>query len=240
MQKTTRQKSSRHEVSVKCSHHVIALLLLVCRLNLSSCDKQAAKTIPKLLVISFGAFRWDYLTTAKTTRNESSVETLNYLQSIGSHADYVTNNFVTDSLSNQWSIVTGLNQETHGMIQNEMFDANTKSVFSIENGSIGNEWFGHDPAVEPIWISNQKADKERHSLVGWAGGEYSWDGQTAYRLDSNGLAGYTELVGDIIKAMDRTENQVNFGLVYLNALGMIHFLTLDLQDRQFYCLNYDR
>lgn len=228
MQKTTRHKTS---VSVKCLHHVIALLLL-CNLNLSSCDKQADKTIPKLLVISFGAFRWDYLTTTKTTkRNESAVETLNYLQSIGSHADYVTNNFVTDSLSNQWSIVTGLNQETHGMIQNEMFDADTKSVFSIENGSIGNEWFGHDPAIEPIWISNQKADKERHSLVGWAGGEYSWDGQTAYRLDSNGLAGYTELVGDIIKAMDRKENQVNFGLVYLNALGMIHFLTHRFQER---------
>ena len=97
MQKTTQHTNFR----IISLFHVIALLF--CIINSISSGTQVKKLIPKLLVISFSGLRWDYL----KNYNESIISNFNYLQSIGSHADYVTNNFVTDSLSNQWSIVTG-------------------------------------------------------------------------------------------------------------------------------------
>lgn len=56
---------------------------------------------PKLLIVSFGGLRWDYL------NNLTDLENFNYLKNYGAYAEYINPGFLTESLPSQWSIVTG-------------------------------------------------------------------------------------------------------------------------------------
>ena len=44
-----------------------------------------------------------------------------YLMSIGTHANYVKSNFATYTFPNHWSLVTGLYEESHGIVINFYF-----------------------------------------------------------------------------------------------------------------------
>lgn len=79
---------------------IIAVIILVG--VFSNIPVSKAGEPPKLVLISFGGLRWDYLDDVDNLNNFKS------LKSVGSYSDYVTNNFVSESLPNQWSIVTGI------------------------------------------------------------------------------------------------------------------------------------
>ncbi len=57
---------------------------------------------PKLVLISFGGLRWDYLD------NINNLQNFKLLKSISSYPDCVTNDFISESLPSQWSMVTGV------------------------------------------------------------------------------------------------------------------------------------
>lgn len=188
----------------------VVIFLKIIYINATENDK-----VPKLLVFSFGGLRWDYMKTHNLTN-------FKYLQSIGSYTDYITNQYSTESVPNQWSIVTGLNARYHGMLQNEMYDSEMKKKFYIKTDKLSkyrksNEWFGRNLTFEPIWITNQKVKSEkRHSLAEWAGAEYLWNDQAAFWI--NELGSYSDLIDKIINLMTRERKQVNFGLFYLDVL----------------------
>merc|ERR1712193_319303 len=70
----------------------------------------------KLLLISLDGFRWDYL--------HRDLE-LNHFKSFadsGVHAKWMTNQFQTKTFPNHWTMVTGLHEESHGIVANKFWD----------------------------------------------------------------------------------------------------------------------
>lgn len=118
-----------------------------------------------------------------------------------------------------------MNQDSHGMIQNEMFDREMNRKFSLKSQKLSTEaepieWFrGNSAAIEPIWITNQKADKTRNSLVQWAGGEYKWDKKAPILIDNHQMSDYSKFAKRIVQLMTRENDPVNFGAFYLDKLG---------------------
>ena len=108
------------------------------------------------------------------------------------------------------------------MTQNEMFETSTNRSFFIGRTNISGDWFTSN-SFEPIWISNQKASRDRHSFVEWVGGEFTWENETAQTPDANVLNDFSKHVENIIRIFTRDMDQVNFGLIYLDSLGIINF-----------------
>ena len=139
---------------------VSIILLCFCSLWSSVKSSRQIQEKPLMLLVSFDGFRWDYL-------HMHNLSNFNYLKSIGSHAEYIYNSFSTVTFPNHWTIVTGnyfrefiylailieinvskikgLYEESHGIMQNFMYDPQLNEKFSyVSSESQTHKWFGQN------------------------------------------------------------------------------------------------
>ena len=132
---------------------------------------------PKLLLVSLDGFRWDYLNRKGNFPNFKAI--INQ----GVHSVHGTKNaFITKTLPNHYTIVTGLYEESHGIVANEFYDPDFNQTFSLDNENQQREskWF--DNGGEPIWVTNQKSSTSRRSgSLMWPGSYAAVKGFLPYR-----------------------------------------------------------
>ncbi|KAL5009956.1 hypothetical protein ScPMuIL_012261 [Solemya velum] len=172
-------------------------------------DRQKSSDIPKLLLISFDGFRWDYLAKAETPNFDRFMKN-------GVHANFgLKNAFLTKTFPNHYTLITGLYEESHGVVGNVMFDPVFNETFNIYNNvqEFTSKWF--DNGGEPIWVTNQKSNPDRHS------GTMFWPGDSAvvknvapfrYLLYNRVLDNKTRV--DIITEWFSDRYPINLGLLY--------------------------
>ena len=199
-------------------------VLIFCVLDLSnssSIHSSVTHEIPKVLLVSFDGFRWDYL------NNRTKTPNFNYIKQNGVHATRgLVNAFITKTLPNHYAIVTGLYEESHGMVGNEFYDPKLKEVFEFSNKTqaMESKWF--DNGGEPIWVSNQKGSYRRRSgIVFWPGDSASVKGYlpTTY-LPWNPLTPNETRI-DYIITWFTTKQPINLGLLYFeepDGYGHLH------------------
>ncbi|KAI4469818.1 ectonucleotide pyrophosphatase/phosphodiesterase [Holotrichia oblita] len=113
---------------------------------------------PILIVVSYDAFRYDYL-------NYNSTPNLFRLRKEGTFAEYVYNVFPTKTFPNHFTIATGMYTETHGVVGNSMYDPSLKKVIEITD-----DIFTQNEETVPIWTLNELAGHGRHSgVLMWPG-----------------------------------------------------------------------
>jgi len=71
--------------------------------------------------------------------------------------------FTTKTFPNHWTLVTGVFEETHGIIANAMYDPDLNSTFSM--ATTDPRWWNR---AEPVWVTAEK--------VGVRTGTYFWPG----------------------------------------------------------------
>lgn len=110
----------------------------------------------KLLLISFDGFRHDYLDLARA--KEFNISGFDKISQSGFRVMRVINEFITVTAPSHWTMVTGLHEESHGLVDNQFFDPLLNESFSLSNvtQSTQSKWFGMTPGIEPIWITNQR------------------------------------------------------------------------------------
>jgi ectonucleotide pyrophosphatase/phosphodiesterase family member 5 len=210
----TRLKNSnkRKSIFLKCDAFArlttfLNILLIIAAHSGVKCSNRTEQ--PLLLLISFDGFRWDYL----TTYNLSNFE---YLKSIGSYADYIYNSFSTVTFPNHWTIVTGLYEESHGIIHNYMYDPMLKKNFTPGLETEKEEWYRQNKFAEPIWITNQKAGKGRVSAVEWIGSNVPFDKHQIISIKYNRTKSYNKLIDQFIELFTQENNSINFGALYFD------------------------
>ena len=127
----------------------------------------------KLLLISLDGFRWDYL------HRNLTLDNFHAFAADGVHAKWMTNQFQTKTFPNHWTMVTGLYEESHGIVANKFWDHSgsffgdffSKIRISTEKRSHLKHFLGHHfnyvnasswkdwPEFwggEPLWITNQR------------------------------------------------------------------------------------
>lgn len=97
---------------------------------------------PKLVLFSFDGFRADYL-------HKELTPTMYELSKQGVQTQLMRSCYVTKTFPNHFSIVTGLYEEHHGIVNNKMYDPKFKSNFSQPN--LEEKWW-NDMNVHPIWV----------------------------------------------------------------------------------------
>lgn len=167
---------------------------------------------PKLLVISLDGFRWNYLQRTATP-NFDRIISHGVIAKKG-----LKNCFITKTFPNHWTIVTGLYEESHGIVGNSMYDPVFDEVFAPWNFTQQMEPKWYDVGGEPIWYRNDKKGGERFSGIAF------WPGSTATikgYLPSRYLMYNQELpfkirIDLIIEWFTNMRNPINLGLLYFN------------------------
>ena len=174
---------------------------------------QKADAHPKLLLISMDGFRWDYLT------KEGNFPNLRHIRDTGVSANRgLKNVFLTKTLLNHYSILTGLYAESHGITGNIFYDSNLKEKFnSFINLTqlTDSRWF--DVGAEPIWATNQKASPSRHSgsVMFWGSDARVKGFIPTHHVPFNISSPFRDRT-DLIIGWFTAENPINLGLLYFN------------------------
>ncbi|XP_028858742.1 ectonucleotide pyrophosphatase/phosphodiesterase family member 5 [Denticeps clupeoides] len=158
----------------------------------------------KLLLVSFDGFRWDYVNRVPTPNFDA-------LMREGVQVDRVENIYVTKTLPNHYTLVTGLYAENHGIVGNEMYDPIFNMSFSMEGeGFYESRWW--EEAV-PLWVTNQKAGG-RSGAAMWPGSDVEIGGTYPVRyLPYNASVPFETRVEKLIHWFLEQE-PIDFGVLY--------------------------
>jgi ectonucleotide pyrophosphatase/phosphodiesterase family protein 5 len=166
-----------------------------------------------LLVISLDGFRHDYL---DIHSNKNGF--LKKFSETGYRAGWSESIFPSNTYPNHWSIATGLYAESHGIINNHVYDPLLNQRFRMSKTSEDTPgWFQQ---AEPIWIKNQKVNKGKHSIVfDWPGSAAPFDNMQPYtfrQLTSNysKMKTYNKTIDTFIDSLK--VNETSLGFLYFN------------------------
>ena len=161
----------------------------------------------KLLLISFDGFRWDYL-----QRKNTNLPHFENLISSGVKAKWIEDIFVTQTFPNHYTIVTGLYEESHGIVANKFYDPVLNKTFKMS--STEDEFWGG----EPIWVTNQ--------LHNHQSGVYFWVGSEAKEKNIHptiyepydASVPWTDRVDTVVNWLvnGNEDGEINLALLYFN------------------------
>ena len=151
--------ASRPSSSLHVATAALALAASVVVVGAAGAERGVGGVAPVLLV-SLDGFRASYL----DAQPESALPNLNALWREGVRASLYPR-FISKTFPNHYSIVTGLDEEHHGIVANHMWDPNMKAEFTLR--SKGTEWWNEG---EPIWVTASRADVRTKTYF-WPGDE---------------------------------------------------------------------
>lgn len=171
----------------RCSLTLV-FILLVCRSSAST--RHIRLSQPTVILVSFDGFRWDYM-------DKVSTPNFDYIVQNGVKAKHIVNTFVTKTFPNHYTIVTGLYEESHGIVANTMYDPVFKSWFFLNNTEA--RWWN---AGEPIWVTNQLAGKTS-GIVFWPGSSVPIRGRyPTHYLKYDGRLPFNSRVDHVISLLE--------------------------------------
>ncbi|XP_005998877.1 ectonucleotide pyrophosphatase/phosphodiesterase family member 5 [Latimeria chalumnae] len=159
---------------------------------------------PKVLLVSFDGFRWDYIFRVLMPNFE-------VVKQKGVYVEQVSNIFVTKTYPNHYTLVTGLYAENHGIVANEMYDPELNKTFSMNRMDIYDTVWWEEGY--PIWITNQKKG-HRTGAAMWPGTDVKIHGvfPSHYMLYNESVS-FEHRVNRLIEWLTSTE-PINLGLLY--------------------------
>ncbi|XP_037541482.1 ectonucleotide pyrophosphatase/phosphodiesterase family member 1 [Nematolebias whitei] len=120
-----------------------------------------------LILVSMDGFRAEYL---KDHKNHLPV--INKIRQAGTTTPYIRPVYPTKTFPNHYSIVTGLYPESHGIVDNKMYDVTRNTFFSLKTEEKFNpQWY----QGEPIWITAMQ-QKLKTATFFWPGSDVPING----------------------------------------------------------------
>ncbi|RWS04330.1 ectonucleotide pyrophosphatase/phosphodiesterase family member 5-like isoform X2 [Dinothrombium tinctorium] len=162
----------------------------------------------KLILISFDGFRNDYF-------SEKDTPNLFKFAKNGVWGRNMISTFTTKTFPNHFSIVTGYYQETHGIVNNVIFDPIFNETFSMS--SRGNKWWENGLSI-PIWVANQMVKNDQYSYVSmWPG---SWEEihgrRPHYSEPYVEKSNFEKRIEKMIAALSRKRKPANLAVMYFD------------------------
>uniref|UniRef100_A0A8C3PNS3 Ectonucleotide pyrophosphatase/phosphodiesterase 3 n=1 Tax=Calidris pygmaea TaxID=425635 RepID=A0A8C3PNS3_9CHAR len=155
--------------------------------------------LPPVILFSMDGFRAEYLETWS-----SLLPNIEKLKTCGTHSKYMRAAYPTKTFPNHYTIVTGLYPESHGIIDNNMYDVNLDKSFSLS----GVEKF--DPSWwkgQPVWLTAMYQNLKAGTFF-WPGSDVEINGTypTLYTVFNSSVT-YEERISGILKWLDYTKSE---------------------------------
>lgn len=181
------------------------LVILLFSGLITACRGNSSYSLPpKLLLVSFDGFRADYL------QNYEFPHLQNFIKE-GILVEHVKNVFITKTFPNHYSIVTGLYEESHGIVANSMYDIITKKYFSDLNDR---DPFWWNEAV-PIWVTNELQENRSSAAAMWPGTDIPIHNTTpSYFMNYSSSVSFEERLNNITMWLSNSNPPVTFAALY--------------------------
>ncbi|CAK6446928.1 unnamed protein product [Pipistrellus nathusii] len=181
------------------------LVILLFSGLITACRGNSSYSLPpKLLLVSFDGFRADYL------QNYEFPHLQNFIKE-GILVEHVKNVFITKTFPNHYSIVTGLYEESHGIVANSMYDVITKKYFSDLNDR---DPFWWNEAV-PIWVTNELQENRSSAAAMWPGTDIPIHNTTpSYFMNYSSSVSFEERLNNITMWLSNSNPPVTFAALY--------------------------
>ncbi|XP_035534394.1 ectonucleotide pyrophosphatase/phosphodiesterase family member 1 [Morone saxatilis] len=122
---------------------------------------------PPLILVSLDGFRAEYL---KDHGNRLPV--IKKLRNSGTTTAYMRPVYPTKTFPNHYSIVTGLYPESHGIVDNKMYDVTRNAFFNLKTDEKFNaKWY----QGEPVWLTAMR-NKLKAGTFFWPGSDVAING----------------------------------------------------------------
>ncbi|XP_015783288.1 bis(5'-adenosyl)-triphosphatase enpp4-like [Tetranychus urticae] len=181
------------------------ILVIVASIIITQSSGDDQNDQPRLIVISFDGFRADYVSPTLTP-------TLWSLKQTGATGKMFPV-FVSKTFPNHFSIATGLYEEAHGIVANNMYDPEFKAVFDMSHST--QMWWDNGYSL-PIWIANQQVDGRKSGGIMWPGTGFTFGGDKAYySIDFNRTINMQQRIDLLMKWFTDTENPANLVMLYI-------------------------
>ncbi|NXP28897.1 ENPP3 phosphodiesterase, partial [Scytalopus superciliaris] len=155
--------------------------------------------LPPLILFSMDGFRAEYLQTWS-----SLLPNIEKLKTCGTHSKYMRAVYPTKTFPNHYTIVTGLYPESHGIIDNNMYDVNLNQHFSLSGMEKFNSswWKG-----QPIWLTAMYQNLKAGTYF-WPGSDVPINGTypTLYAIFNSSVMN-EERISGILKWLDNAKSQ---------------------------------
>lgn len=139
-----------------------SVLLAVCALQGFANQGVAS---PILILISFDAYRWDYI-------DRANVPHMRGLAKRGIRSQGLIPSFPTKTFPNHYTLVTGLYPDHHGIIANNIWDSDIGRRFTMSADTAKDpRWWGG----EPLWVTAIRQGRRASSMF-WPGSEVAIGG----------------------------------------------------------------
>ena len=146
-----------------------------------------------VLLVSFDGFRWDYI-----DRTDAKLPNMRQIAEETGVRSTMSAQFITKTFPNHWTLVTGMYEETHGIVSNHFYDPELGS-FSTRKAAESEFW---DVGGEPIWITAERQGV-RTATFFWPGSETTIGGlRPSIYMDYNESLPYTERVDTVLSWLD--------------------------------------
>ncbi|XP_064643452.1 glycerophosphocholine cholinephosphodiesterase ENPP6-like isoform X1 [Lineus longissimus] len=148
---------------------LMTVVILATTSPLPGPDEQLRPAGRKVMLLLFDGMSWDY-------PGYPGLTGFQRLARLGVKARYLIPEFPTNTFPNHYTIDTGLHVESHGMIDNNIYDSKTEKYFSFRGDNYYNPtwWDG----AEPFWITAKMQGIRTH-LFYWLGCTQTVRGMTA-------------------------------------------------------------
>ncbi|XP_048210049.1 ectonucleotide pyrophosphatase/phosphodiesterase family member 3 isoform X2 [Perognathus longimembris pacificus] len=164
--------------------------------------------LPPVILFSMDGFRAEYLNTWDTL-----LPNINKLKTCGIHSKYMRAVYPTKTFPNHYTIVTGLYPESHGIIDNNMYDVYLNKNFSLSSVEKNNpEWW----QGQPIWLTAIYQGLKAAAYY-WPGSDVAVNGSfpTIYVNYSSSVP-YEKRISTLLKWLDLPKaERPNFYTIYV-------------------------
>uniref|UniRef100_H2V879 Ectonucleotide pyrophosphatase/phosphodiesterase 1 n=1 Tax=Takifugu rubripes TaxID=31033 RepID=H2V879_TAKRU len=122
---------------------------------------------PPLILVSLDGFRAEYL-----KDHRSHIPVINKLRKAGTTTAHLRPVYPTKTFPNHYTIVTGLYPESHGIVDNKMYDVSRNAFFSLKTEEkFNSKWY----QGEPIWVTAMR-QKLKTATFFWPGSDVAING----------------------------------------------------------------
>ena len=144
----------------------LVFLSFACLASAAGGEETSASRVPKsapTLLVSFDGFRASYL----DAQDPSALPELTALWRGGVRAS-LRPRFISKTFPNHYSLVTGLNEQTHGIVANRFFDPDANESFAPESAKArASFWWD---GGEPLWVTARRDGRDARVYF-WPGSE---------------------------------------------------------------------
>ncbi|XP_062980742.1 ectonucleotide pyrophosphatase/phosphodiesterase family member 3 [Elgaria multicarinata webbii] len=152
-----------------------------------------------LILFSMDGFRAEYLETWSAL-----LPNIEKLKTCGTHAKYMRAVYPTKTFTNHYTIVTGLYAESHGIIDNNMYDVYLNQNFSLSGSAKSNPaWWGGQPIWHTAMYQGLKA-----GTYFWPGSDVNISGSfpNIYKLYNKSII-YEKRVTELLQWLDLPKSE---------------------------------